>query len=316
MLESLAWVFVGLLGLILGGDLFIRGAAGLAGRLGVSSLVIGLTVVGFGTSIPELVTSVEAAVIGEPELALANVIGSNTANILLILAVAALIAPIRMQIAAFGRDCVALGVATMAGLVVLLLGGLERWLAAIFVLVLVTYTVVAYRSERNTQKPSAELHAAEAGLAGMAPRRFWLVCLMTAIGLALVVGGASALVDGSVALATLLGVSSAVIGLTVVAVGTSLPELVTSIIAALRKQPELAFGNVLGSNVFNVFCTLGITGLIEPLHVRGGFDAMDGAMFIGSAAVMILFARRLTRMVAVAFLLAWIGYGWWLFQHG
>ncbi|NJN52065.1 MAG: calcium/sodium antiporter [Gammaproteobacteria bacterium] len=316
MWEALGLVAVGLVALIVGGDLFIRGAASLAKRLGVSSLVIGLTVVGFGTSIPELVTSFEAAWMGQPELAVGNVIGSNIANILLILAVAILIAPIRIQISGMVRDCVALGVATGAGLLVLLTGALTRPTGLLFLALVITYTVVAYRSERETHEPSADLHAAEAQLAGVMSGKLWLVLLAAGGGLATILIGATLLVDGSITLAEMMGVSSAVIGLTVVAVGTSLPELVTSVIAAIRKQPELAFGNVVGSNIFNVLGILGTTALVEPLHIRHGFDWVDAAMFVATPVVLLLLAGRLTRPVGVAFLAAWVLYSASLFNHG
>lgn len=307
---------MGLVALIVGGDLFIRGAAALAKRLGVSNLVIGLTVVGFGTSIPELVTSIQAAMFGEPELAVGNVIGSNIANILLILGVAILIAPIHLKIGELKRDCVALGVATAAGLLVLYMAELDRFVASIFVAGVIAYTVTAYRSERNTHKPSADLHAGEADLAGHASSRLWVTVTMAAGGLAAILAGATVLVDGSVTLAQMMGVSSAVIGLTVVAVGTSLPELVTSVIAALRKQPELAFGNVIGSNIFNVLAILGLTALVHPLHLRSGFDVVDALAFLGSAVALVLLAGRLNRVVGVVFITAWVIYSASLFEHG
>ncbi len=316
MWEALGLVAVGLIALIVGGDLFIRGAASLAERLGVSSLVIGLTVVGFGTSIPELVTSVEAAWKGQPELAVGNVIGSNIANILLILGVTVLIAPIRIEIRGLARDCVALGTATAAGLFVLFHGELGRLTGFLFVLLVVSYTTFAYRSERQTHAPSADLHAGEAGLAGHVKGSLWVVIVTAAGGLAAILVGATLLVDGSITLAEMLGVSSAVIGLTIVAIGTSLPELVTSVVAATRKQPELAFGNVVGSNIFNVLAILGVTAVIEPLTITHGFDWVDAAMFLGTAIALVVLAGRLTRFVGVVFIVVWVAYSVSLFQHG
>lgn len=314
MIETIGLIVFGLLGLIVGGDLFIRGAAGLAERLVVSTLAIGLIVVGFGTSLPELITCVEAVLLDQPGLAVGNVIGSNTANVLLILGTSAIIAPIRIDIRALRRDCFALAIATAAGTLVLVTQALSRPLAALFLVTLVGYAIHAYRSERNGAEdgggplPEGAIQVAQESSGSLAR-----VLLMALGGLGLVLLGATALVNGAVELATFLGVSDAVIGLTVVAVGTSLPELVTAIIAALRKKPGLAFGNVLGSNVFNVLGILGVTAMVRPLHFPARFGWIDAALFIGSASLMILLSRNLSRVAGVAFVSAWIGYAAWLF---
>ncbi|SDE39927.1 calcium/sodium antiporter [Limimaricola pyoseonensis] len=281
----------GLVLLVLGGELLVRGAVKVAEKLGVSPLVIGLTLVGFGTSTPELVTSVQAALSGAPGIAYGNVVGSNIANLLLILGASALITPIAVQSAALRRDggvMVAVALAFAALGLVMPLGMLT---GAVFVAALVFYIWTAFRQEsRGAVHEKAA--AAEGVDPGLAPDHGGSVAagLVTAVaGLGLVVLGGYFLVDGATALARAFGISETIIGLTIVAVGTSMPELVTSVVAAIRKQADVAFGNIIGSNIYNVLGIGGVTAMVAPGRVPGeiiGFDNL--VMIAASLAVMVL----------------------------
>ncbi|MGB0669975.1 MAG: calcium/sodium antiporter [Rhodospirillales bacterium] len=302
----------GLVLLVLGGEGVVRGSVALARRLGVSELMIGLTLVGFGTSTPELLTSVQAALLGAPGLSVGNVIGSNIANVLLILGVTALLATIPCDPRAVRRDGAVVVIATLACLAAVLIGSIGRLPGALLVAGLVLYIVVTYRLERKGGSASAELHAGEAELAGDAPQSLWVSLAFAVGGIALTMVGAKLLVDGAIDLARLAGVSDAVIGLTVVAVGTSLPELVASITAALKKRTDLALGNILGSNIYNVLGILGLTAMIQPLDVPPSVAAFDIWIMLASAVALVVFATtggRISRPEGAIFM---VGYGAYL----
>ena len=301
----------GLALLVGGGEALVRGATALASRLGVSALLIGLTVVGFGTSTPELVTSLQAAFADAPGIAVGNVVGSNTANALLILGAAALLMPFAVERRAFGRDGPALVLATLAGVGIVLWGSLSRPAGAALVLGLAAYLVYAYRSERAAASPSAP----DAGAAAVHAMRLPPALLWAAGGIALTVVGARLLVSGAIELAALWGVSDAVIGLTVVAIGTSLPELVTSVVAALRRQGGIAFGNVVGSNHYNILGILGITALVRPIPVPPEIAAVDIWVMLAATAALIAAAVtgwRVSRAEGIVLLAAYGGYVAWL----
>jgi len=271
-------IFAGLLGLFLGGEALVRGASGMAVRLGLSPLLIGLTVVGFGTSMPELLVSVDAALKGVPGIAIGNVVGSNIANILLILGLSALFWPMAAA-GGMRREPVAM---LAAGLVLVPLfwtGTVGRLAGLALVAGLAAYLVAAFRT------PAAAPPAATAP-ADVAPMTVPGALLFTGLGLVALVAGARFLVDGAVGLARGAGLSEAFIGLSVVAVGTSLPELATSLVAALRRQSALAIGNVVGSNIFNVLGILGATALIAPVPVEARFLTFDLPVMLAASAVL------------------------------
>nr|WP_206607753.1 calcium/sodium antiporter [Ferruginivarius sediminum] len=268
-------LLVGLALLVAGGEGLVRGAVGMARRLGVSPLLIGLTLVGFGTSTPELVTSLEAARLGSPGIAVGNVVGSNIANILLILGLAAIISPLRCDPVAFKRDATMLALATVAGHAVIVSGRVGTVAGLVFLAALAGFVLLTYRLERGRDIPSAELHAREAAAADSGRLALPLSALWFGGGLAVTVLGAGFLVDGAIALARLLSVRESVIGLTIVAVGTSLPELVTSVMAALRRHADVAVGNIVGSNIFNILGILGVTALVHPIDVPADIAAFD-----------------------------------------
>ncbi len=317
----------GLALLVIGGELLVRGSVAVAERLGVSSLLIGLTLVGFGTSMPELVTSVEASLRGAPGIALGNVVGSNIANSLLIVGASALLYPLTVTATALRRDG---GVMLLAVLLLIAAGftlGLSRIVGLVFVAALVGYIVYAFRQERTAATETAGHTAAfdkGAAFAGVNPglgRRIangligWAVPLLMAVGgLATILIGGRLLVGAAIDLAEVLGLSQSVIGLTIVAVGTSLPELVTSIVAAIRKQSDIAVGNVLGSNIYNVFGIAGITGLIAPTAFPRDMLGLDLAVLAAATVALLLaaFSGRVNRLEGLAMLAAYAGYTAWL----
>ncbi|MGF1551464.1 MAG: calcium/sodium antiporter [Paracoccaceae bacterium] len=279
----------GLVLLLAGGEALVRGGVGVASRLGVSPLLIGLTLVGFGTSMPELVASLQAALIGAPGIAVGNVVGSNIANILLILGVAAMIRPVATTKAAFRRDGAVLIGASLLMVSVALVGTLGFLAGLLFLAMLLAYTVSTYLAERHGGA-SAEMHAAEASAVAPGGAGLLSHLALTAAGIAGVVGGASLLVGAAVEIARVAGVSEAVIGLTLVAVGTSLPELATSVVAAVRGQGDVAFGNVVGSNIFNILGIAGVTALVSPIEVPARIVAFDIWAMLATAILLVAFA--------------------------
>jgi len=281
----------GLALLLVCGDLFVRGAVGVAERLKISPLVIGLTLVGFGTSLPELVASLEAARLGSPGIAVGNVVGSNIANILLILGIAALITPIVVAPGTFRLNGPVLVGASLLAVLLFSFGEIGRWAGFVFVVLLLGYTLTAYWSERRGLKDEAIGHLADE-IEALPPRHAsWAVYLgLTVGGLLGIVAGAALLVDGAVSLARSLGVSETIIGLTIVAVGTSLPELATSVIAAFKRHGDVALGNVVGSNIFNLLGILGVTALYRPIAVPAEILDFDSWVMLGATALVIVFS--------------------------
>lgn len=311
--------FVLLLG---GGEALVKGAVGVAGRLGVSPMLIGFLLVGFGTSTPELVASLNAALIGAPGIAIGNVIGSNIANILLILGVAGVILPMATNRDAFKRDGAMLVVATIMMVVAVLTGVVGRTAAVVFLVVLAAYSVYSFRADRKATDAAGALHAAEAAEMDEVPPRhpnLWLSLGFTVAGIAAVVYGADLLVDGAIVVARAAGLSETLIGLTLVAVGTSLPELVTSVMAAIRKHGDVAFGNVVGSNVFNILGILGVTALVKPIAVPPEVLRLDIWVMSGVTVLLLIFAAtgwRLARWEAGVFLALYALYMGVLFMPG
>ena len=284
-------IVAGMALLLGGGEALVRGAVAIARRLGVSPLLIGLTLVGYGTSTPELVASLEAALAGVPDVALGNVVGSNIANVLLILAVAVLVSPVRIEPSSFRRDAAALTVSAVAAVALAATGEVGRVSGLILLGLVVLYTVATYRAEAAKPDEWGAILEAEGelkdGSRPLAPGRAAAFALG---GIVATLVGAGMLIDGAVTLARGIGVSELVIGLTLVAVGTSLPELATSLVAARRGQTELAYGNVVGSNIYNLLAILGITALASPLPVPAGLLAFDLPVMLAATAALILFA--------------------------
>ncbi len=296
-----------------GGEALIRGALSAARQMGISPLLSGLLIVGFGTSMPELVVSFMAALGGNPDIAVGNVIGSNISNVLLILGACALIAPIAVQPMAVRRDAVAVLLACLV-FVAMAWGGLLSRVEGILLLVcLLGFFAWAYLSERNDGSPAAELREAESETLTALPASRAGSTVSVVAGLGLLIGGSQVLLKGAVGIAQSLGIPEVVIGLTLVAVGTSLPELSVSVIAALRRHADVAVGNVLGSNLFNLLGILGVSALVQPLPVDQRVLSVDQWVMLATAAILFVFLytdRRISRMEG-GLLLA--SYGLYLF---
>ncbi len=304
-------IIAGLILLAVGGDILVRGAVAIAGWLGVSPLLAGLTIVGFGTSTPELVTSLFAAFDGAPGIAVGNVVGSNIANILLILGISALVLPLAIEPSAFRRDGTALGLATLACLAAVLIGVLSRPVGFILLALLVVYIVWAYRSERLTPDAEGAKHEHIAKDAGSAGTTLPVAVGLAVLGIAGTILGARLLVDGAIDIARDFGIGETIIGLTVVAVGTSLPELVACVIAALRRHADVAIGNVVGSNIYNILGILGVTAVVRPIDIPAQIAAFDIWVLLAATALLGLFLRTgwtLKRWEGGLFLALYAGY--------
>lgn len=298
------YLLAGLTGLFLGGEFLVRGSVGIARRMAIPPLLIGLTVVGFGTSTPELLVSVEAAWRGVPDIALGNIVGSNIANILLIVGLSALVWPIRVIGATLRRDTAVMMAAALVLVPIFYLGQVGRLSGALLVAGLAGYLVWAYL------RPGVAV-IEEEGVP--APSSLPVSALWVAGGLVALILGARFLVDGAVNIARGYGISEAFIGLSIVAVGTSLPELATSLIAALRRQSEIAIGNIVGSNIFNLLGILGVTALITPIPVAQRFLSFDLPVLIAVSLVLAVFLVTrpvIGRGVGVAMLAGYAAYIW------
>ena len=318
----------GLFLLVLGGELLVRGAVKLAERVGVSSLLIGLTVVGFGTSAPELVASVEAALRGSPGIAIGNIVGSNIANVLLVLGLSALIFPVVVSSAALKRDGTLVVTTAILFAAVGLTWTLDRAVGALFLVGLAAYIVYAWRQERvgadghtaAFEKAQAfdHVHASGAHKPVASDPRTRLSGIARSLalalgGLVLLLLGGRFLVDGAITLARSLSISETVIGLTVVALGTSLPELVTCIVAAIRRRPDVALGNILGSNIYNTLGIAGVTGLIAPTSIPPEIAGFDSLVVVAISVTLALLARsgwRIDRREGLALVVGYIAYLW------
>lgn len=308
---DVVWLGLGFAALIAGGELIVRSAVVIAQRLRISPMIIGLTLVGFGTSTPELVTSIEAALIGSPGIAVGNVVGSNIANILLILGVAASIAVIRVTPSDFWRDGSVLAVVSLICTAFVLSETLDRLSGAFLVLCLLVYLGGTIVLERRRRNGAESVYVAEAAALTPLHARPWLVFLAFIAGLALTIVGAKLVVGGAVSIAAGLGVSEAVIGLTIVAVGTSMPELVTSALAARKGQSDVAYGNIIGSNIFNVLGILGVTAIVQPLTVPESIVAVDIWVMLAATVLLVcvtVTGWRVSRREGVLLLSAFAAY--------
>ncbi len=312
----------GLAGLVVGADLLVRGAGKLALSFGISPLVVGLTIVAFGTSAPEVAVSVSAVLNGKADMAVGNVVGSNIFNVLFILGLSALIVPLVVN-----RQLIRQEVPIMFGVSLLMAwlvldGRVQAWEGALLLAIMVGYTVfLIVQSRRETQSASAELQALDGDLAAPAPAdwdaRLPAQLALIATGLALLVLGSDWLVTAAVAFAQALGVSDVVIALTIVAAGTSMPEVATSITAALKGQRDMAVGNVVGSNTFNILGCLGLSGLVAGsggLVVAPSVLAFDLWVMLAVALACLpvfITGREIARWegaVFVGYYIAYVGY--------
>lgn len=318
MLVAILLVIVGLVMLVFGGEYLVKGAASLAKKWGVSTLVVGLTVVAFGTSMPELVVNVFSAFKGATDIAIGNIIGSNIANILLILGISALILPLAVKESTTWKE---IPFAVLAGWMVLFMGNdiffdglgeniLTRTdgLALISVFIIFLYYVFTLAKSGAGEQEDVQIFS------------WFKSSFFVILGLVLLFFGGKILVDNAIILARLVGMSEALIGLTIVAVGTSLPELVTSAVAAYHKQADIAVGNIVGSNIFNIFWILGLTSIIKPLPFGSGMN-FDILAEIIVTLILFLFLfigtkKRLDRWQGIAFIVMYVAYISFLIYRG
>ncbi|MGB7373083.1 calcium/sodium antiporter [Pontixanthobacter sp.] len=288
MITASLLVLAGLVGLAFGGDWLVRGSVGIAQRMGISNLVTGLVIVGAATSMPEMVASIQAALIGSPEIAWGNIAGSNLANTLLILGAAALVAPIVLT-GAGRRDAVVALAASVLMWFIAWQGYASALVGIGLLALLAAYIIWRYRHPRVDDEGEEE-----------APSALWQAIAFFVVGVATLIIGGKLLVDGAVDIARFAGLSETVIGLTVVAVGTSLPELAASVAAALKGKSSLALGNVVGSNIYNIFLIGGATMIIAPFPIpRELIDVEMPAVVMTALMVLLLcwFANSISRVM-------------------
>lgn len=307
MLMDLLYVAIGLVLLVLAGDALVRGSVNLALRLGIPPLIVGLTVVAFGTSAPELLVSVRAILDNAPGIALGNVVGSNTANILLVLGIPAIISTIHSSTLGVSRGFITMLAATTLFIGLCFLGPITWWHAGILLVglgLMIADNIHSARQHRNA--------AQEDDLEGADPSApWWKIIGFLVVGLAGLPFGADFLVSGASNIARTYGISETVIGLTLVAVGTSLPELATSVIAAFKKQADVAMGNVIGSNVFNLLGIIGVAGFVGPIPVPDSMLQSDLWVMAAASLLLIpfiLMKYNITRTVGVVFVAAYVAY--------
>lgn len=322
MLLNALWIVVGAVLVLWGADRLTEGAVSVAERLRVPQIVIGLTIVALGTSMPELCVSVVSALKGTPDLAVGNVVGSNIFNALLIVGVAALVAPMTILRSTVFKDVPCALVAS----VVLLMMCQNDWVITrldgailfVFFLVFMRLTIKGATSAQPAQGETTQGQTAQEAAADEAsakqPMKGWLAGLWMVVGLAALIGGSNLFVGGATEVARALNVSDAVIGLTIVAGGTSLPELATSVVAAKKGNSGIAIGNVLGSNVLNILFILGLTGMISPMHIEG-ITNVDLYMMLVSTIMIWFFSftkYTIERWEGAVLVLTFGGYMWYL----
>lgn len=335
MFIDIVLLLIGFLLLIVGGELLVRGAVDVAEKMGVSPLLIGITLVGLGTSMPELATAVQASNAGVPGIAIGGFVGSNISNIFLIVGLSSLVAPLIVSTKVLrGDGPVVLGVAILFACVSAYLP-LDPVVGACFLILLTAYLVYAYVREARAfsgehiaahEAAETQKSRSEAATLGADNHHTWrtrLGTLMPAImligGMATIIYGGKIVIDSAVQLARLLHVSETVIGLTIVAVGTSLPELVTSVIAALRRHSEVAVGNIMGSNIYNILGIGGVVGILAPTDVPKQIIFYDNFVMIFATvalfALALLGKGQIVRSAGVVLLAGYITYIWSIWPH-
>lgn len=302
-------VAVGLVMLLVCGELLVRGSVALAEQYKISKLVIGFTIVAFGTSAPELVVCIQAALDGATGIAVGNVVGSNIANILLVLGAPALIYPLTCDNKSALRDCLIVVGGSLLFTVLAWAGTIAFWQGLLLTLTLAVIVFLAYKRAKTGGEEAAD-EALEEYEENM-PKTKWLSFLFIALGLAGLIGGSRLLVFGAVDIAVAAGVSEEIIGLTLVALGTSLPELATSLIAAIRKHGDVAIGNVLGSNLFNITGIIGVTAMIQPLDAPTQILHFDLFLMLAASIGLIAvfyFKKPISRPVGALLIAAYVAY--------
>lgn len=304
MLINIVLLVMGIVVVLKGADWLTDGAVNIASRFGVSQMVIGLTIVAMGTSMPELCVSMVSALKGTPDLAVGNVVGSNTLNTLLIVGCSALVAPIIVKRSSVRRDIPFAVLASLLMLIFCLDGGIGRLDAALLFILFAVFMFVTVKYGKNEGTETKTTEMAPLGKAA----------LLLVVGLVCLILGSNLFVDNASFVASTLGVSDAVIGLTIVAGGTSLPELATSMVSAKKGNSDIAIGNVIGSNVFNILMIIGVTGLVKPMHIKG-ITSLDLIVMLASMLLLWFFCRttyKVKRWEGAVLAISYIAYIAWL----
>ena len=309
---NLFMTLAGLALLLAGGEGLVRGAVGIARRMGISPFIVGLTIVGFGTSAPELVVSVDAALAGSPGIAVGNVIGSNMANMMLIVGAAALLCPLAVHPDALRRDSGIMTLATLLFVMVAFRGIMNRMVGIGFVCALLVYLALSLWWASRQAVPATALHGeAAAAVAVVLPQRIWLLITAMVVGLVALIGGSRLAVTGATAFARDAGIPEEIIGITLVAVGTSLPELATALMAARQGHADVCIGNVIGSNIFNLLGIAGAAAIVTPLSFQLDIIRNDLWALLAVTGLLIAFmmtGRRIERWEGGGLLLLYAAY--------
>ncbi len=308
----------GLAMLVAGGEVVVKGAVALARRMNISTVVIGLTIVAYGTSAPEMMISIQASLQNHPDIALGNVIGSNIANILLVVGLTALLWPIDTHQGLARRDGTVMLAAALILVVMSLNGDINRFNSLVLVLMATLYTLFTVYDAKHNEKDSELVEELKEEAKETPAMPLYLSLAMLAAGIALLAFGSDILIKGAVALALGFGLSEAVIGATIVAVGGSSPELITSLMAAIRKHADIGLANIVGSNIFNIFAVVGAAGVAAPLAVSPQFLTFDLWLMLGVTLLffgLMLVRKKIGRVEGAVFTAGYASYIFWQYAY-
>ena len=315
MIVDIAFIIIGLVTLIVGGEFLVKGAVGIAAKAHLSTLVIGMTVVSFGTSAPELLVSLKAAYLDAPEIAIGNVIGSNIANIALVLGLTVIIFPMPVSRNSLVFDWPMMMLSGILFYLFSLNFVISRWEGAVLFLLLVVFVYLLIRNSRKKNK-TIKSNADSSGSEVVSKFNIWKSLLFLSIGLLGLYFGARWLIDGAKNLGEAVGLSKHVIAITIIAFGTSVPELVTSVVAAYRKEMDISVGNLIGSNIFNTMLVIGIVALVQPISIEESVVNWDMLWMLAVFLVllpMMWYKRKIGRISGMILLSAYILYIYLLF---
>lgn len=312
-------IIAGLVILLVAGDFLVKGAVSLSLRLGIPALIVSFTIVGFGTSAPELLIAVQSAMAGSPGLALGNVVGSNIANILMVLGVPAIFVALDTAKCNTRRTYIQMMGVSVIFVALCYLGPLYIWQGLVLLALLSAMLWDAFHAARSARRGIGDTGLSAGDLAELEDADpnmpIWQVAGYMIVGLIGLPFGAGVLIDGAVSLADDMGISEEVVGLTIVAIGTSLPELATTVAATFRRQADVALGNVIGSNMFNLLAIMGIASFFGPLEVSGQFLNVDFWIMLAASALLALFVffpLKITRTWGIVFIAAYVAYVYFL----
>jgi cation:H+ antiporter len=299
------WLVLGLIVLIVAGEFLVKGAVGIALKFNISTLVIGMTIVAFGTSAPELLVSVKAALDGHPEIAIGNVLGSNIANIALVLGLTTVVLPINVQRSTIRFDWPIMMMATIAFSLFIINGIIDWWEGVLYIIALIAFNFIMIKKSTNDVELNDDLEQVNSN------KNFFKNIFLAILGIIGLAFGANWLLDGAVKIASNFGVSEHVIGVTIIAFGTSVPELVTSLVAAFKKETDISIGNLIGSNIFNLLAVLGITSVIKEIPVSLQVQDKDVYWLLGISFLvfpLMIYNNTINRVRGLILVIAYIVY--------